>query len=259
VSIELVSAAPSMTAVGPTGDDVTYPNQEGAVFGNLFPSPPQMYTCAGAQGDHAMQVKRFCINGTGCDLFTKTAPCASACTQSCTTGPGGKQVCSASSCASPNGTTWNAPLTIFLRNRMEAGNFDATGGSTFGNGVSAFPMLGGTMGITNADDQDWVQLNDVQFGAAGSTKSFVAYISTVNAGNHIQLRLDSVTGPTIANITTTSTGGLSVEAAETAAVASAGVTGLHNVFVYFDGSANRSTGLNGGGKAIGNISYFEVK
>jgi hypothetical protein len=66
-------------------------------------------------------------------------------------------------------------------------------------------------------------------------------------------------GPTIANITTTSTGSLTTEAAETAAVASAGVTGLHNVFVYFDGSANRSTGLNGGGKAIGNISYFEVK
>jgi hypothetical protein len=259
VSIELVSAASSLFAVGSSGDDVTYPNQEGAVFGNLFPSPPQMYTCAGAQGDHAAQVKRFCINGAGCNLFTKAAPCASSCMQTCTTGPGGKQVCSASSCRSPNGTTWAAPLTIFLRNRMEAGNFDATGGSTFGNGVLMYPLVGGTMGITGVDDQDWVQLKDVQFGAAGSTRAFVAYIATPNAGNHIQLRLDSVTGPIIANIATTSTGAFSTEAAEVAAISSAGVAGLHNVFVTFDGSANRATGANGGGKNIGNISYFEVK
>jgi len=259
VSIELVSAAPSLSTVGATGDDVSYPNQEGSVFGNVFPSPPQMFTCAGAQGDRAMQVKRFCIDGTGCDLFTKTAPCASACAQTCTTGPGGKQVCSATSCKSPNGTTWNSPLTIFLRNRIEAGNFDATGGSTFGNGVTMYPLVGGTLGIANIDDQDWVQLNDVQFGAAGSVKAFVAYISTTNAGNHIQLRLDSATGPIIANIATTSTGSLATEAAEAAAVSSAGVSGLHKVFVTFDGSANRASGANGGGKGIGIISYLEVK
>jgi hypothetical protein len=259
VSIELVSAASSLSTVGPTGDDVTYPNQEGSVFGNMFPSPPQMYTCAGTEGDHAAQVKRFCIDGTGCDLFTKTAPCATACTQTCTTGPGGKKVCSASSCKSPNGTTWAAPLTIFLRNRMEAGNFDATGGSTFGNGVTVFPMVGGTNGISGVDDQDWLEMDDVQFGAAGSTKAFTAYISTVNAGNVIQLRLDSVTGPIVASLTTTSTGSVGTEAAESAAIASAGVSGTHTVFVTFNGAANRASGLNGGGKAFGNISYFEVK
>jgi hypothetical protein len=260
VAIELVSAASSLSMIGATGDDVTYPNQEGVAFGNLFPSPPQMYTCAGTGGDRAAEVKRFCLNDpASCGLFTSAGSCATACTQTCKTGPGGAKVCSASSCKSPNGTTWAAPITIFLRNKMEAGNFDATGGSTFGNGVTVFPMAGGTSGIAGVDDEDWVQMNDVQFGAAGSVKTFTTYIATLNAGNVIQMHLDSLTGPIIASVTTVSTGSIGTETAQSATVASAGISGKHAVYITFDGSANRATGANGGGKNFGNISFFEVR
>jgi hypothetical protein len=229
------------------------------VFGNLFQTPPQMYTCAGTESAKAEQVKRHCIGGLGCDLFTKTAPCATACTQTCTKGPGGKMNCSASSCRSPNGTNWAAPITIFLRNKIEAGNFDATGGSTFGNGVMPMTVTGGTVAITGVDDEDWIQTNDVQFGNAGSVTTFAATLATVNAGNVIELHLDALTGPTIATITTTSTGSLGTEKVMTAPVASAGISGKHTVFVRFNGSANRASGLNGAGKAIGNISFLEIK
>jgi hypothetical protein len=261
VSIELVSAGTGMSVIGSSGDDVTYPNQEGAMFGNLFPSPPQMYTCAGAQSDRAEQSKRFCVAGAGCDLFVKTAPCATACTQTCVKGPGGQNVCSASSCKSPNGTSWNAPLTVYLRNRIEAGNFDATGGSAFGGGATVYPMSGGTQGINGADDEDWIQHSDVQFGAAGTAKTFTAYIATMNPGNAIELRVDSLTNPPIATITTASTGGWTstYEKAQSATIASAGISGKHTIFVTFNGAANRATGANGGGKQIGNISYLEVK
>jgi hypothetical protein len=225
----------------------------------MFPSPPQMYTCTGAQSDRAEQVKRFCIDGSGCDLFTKAGACSAACTQTCVTGPGGKPVCSASSCKSPNGTTWGAPITIFLRNRMEAGNFDAQGGSAFGNGVAPYTMPNGTLGMMATDDEDWAQYNDVQFGTAGSATTFTAFISTANAGSSIELHLDTLTGPTIASIAVASTGGLGVEKAQSAAIASAGISGIHTVFVRFNAAANRASGLNGGGKVIGNISYFEVK
>jgi hypothetical protein len=258
VSLELVSSASSLTSIGATGDDVTYPNQEGSVFGNLFPSPPQMYACAGTAADRAAQVKRFCVAGAGCDLIQQTAPCATTCTQTCTTGPGGKPVCSAKTCTSPNGTTWAAPLTIYLRNRIEAGNYDAMGG-TDGGGVSQYTMPGGTSGINGVDDGDWVQLGDVQFGAAGSTTTFTAYVGTLNAGNVVELRADSLTGPVLASVTTKAGPSASTEQALSAPIASAGLSGKHNVFVTFNGAANRASGLNGAGKNIGNFSYFEIK
>jgi hypothetical protein len=247
-----------MTAIGGGGDDVNFPNQEGAVFGNLFVSPPQMYTCTGAASDRAEQVKRFCIDGTGCNLFTKVGTCASACTQTCTTGPGGKQICSATSCRSPNTTNWAAPLTVYLRNKVEAGNYDAQGGTTFGNGVTTYPLSGGGSGINGVDDGDWVQLNDVQFGA-GTTTTFTATLGTLNAGNVVEAHLDSLTGPLIAAVTTTATGGLTTQVAMSAPVVGAGISGRHTVFIYFNGAANRVSGLNGGGKQIGNVSYFELK
>jgi len=125
----------------------------------------------------------------------------------------------------------------------------------------AYPMSGGTMGINNIDDEDWIQHSDVQFGVAGSAKTFTAYLATMNAGNAIELRVDSPTGPVISRITTAATGGWtpSFEKPQSAAIASAGISGKHTVFVRFDGAANRASGANGGGKQIGNISFIEVK
>ena len=147
---------------------------------------------------------------------------------------------------------------MFLRNRIEAGNYDATGGVDFG-GVAPYVMGGGTMGISGVDDGDWIQHSDVQFGAAGSAKTFTVYIATMNAGNAIELRVDSPTGPVISSVTTTAGANSITEVATSAPIASAGISGKHTVFITFNGSANRASGLNGGGKNFGNISYLEVK
>jgi hypothetical protein len=84
-------------------------------------------------------------------------------------------------------------------------------------------------------------------------------MATLNAGNVIEARLDSLTGPTLATVTTASTGSMGVEKTFTAPLASAGVSGKHSVFVRFNGAANRASGLNGGGKVFGNISFLEIK
>ncbi|HET6279919.1 MAG TPA: carbohydrate-binding protein, partial [Polyangia bacterium] len=246
VAVELVTAAAGMTMIGPGGDDVEYPNQEGAVFGNLFVSPPQMFTCTGTESTSAEQVKRYCIDGTPCDLFTKVGSCAAACTQSCTVGPGGKKVCSAKSCKDPTGKSWANPITVFLHNKMEANNFDGQSGvGTAGLASSGL--------ITGLDNGDWVQMNDVQFGTvAGSVKSVHATLATPNSatasGNFIDVRVGSATGTLLGSLPVRATANGSSYVVQSAAINTAGLTGRHPVFFGFRGGSN-----------VAFISYFELK
>jgi hypothetical protein len=242
VAVELVSAAAGLAMVGPSGDDVEYPNQEGAVFGNLMVSPPQMFTCLGTESNKAPQVKRFCINGTDCSLFTHAGVCSAACTQTCVKGPGGKDICSAKTCKDPSGKTWSNPITIYLHNKMEAANFDGQ------SGVTSFG-LGATSGITALDNGDWVQMNEVSFGkVAGVIKMALATMATPVAGNSIDVRLDSVTGPLLGTIATKATGGMNTYAEQSGALNTTGIIGTHNVFFVMRGGSN-----------IGSITYFELK
>jgi len=246
VAVELVSAAAGLTAIGSNGDDVEYPNQEGAVFGNLFVSPPKMFTCTGTESPKAEQVKRYCIDGTPCDLFTKVGSCATACTTTCTVGPGGKQVCSAKSCKDPSGKIWANPITVFLHNKMEANNFDGQSGITTA-GLSANGM------ITSVDNGDWVQMNDVQFGTvAGAVKSVLATLATPGgapAGNNVvDVRVDSPGGKLLGSIPVRATPTGNTFVVQSAAINTDGLTGRRPVFFSFRGGSN-----------MANISYFELK
>jgi hypothetical protein len=208
----------------------------------MFVSPPQMFTCTGTESTKAEQVKRFCIDGTSCDLFQKAGNCASACTQTCVKGPGGKNVCSAKSCKDPSGKVWSNPITVFLHNKMEAANSDAE------SGVTTYGIAPPANGITALDNGDWVQMNDVQFGtAAGAIKTAVATTGLAAAGNFIDVRVDSLTGPLLGSIALKAyTGTSSLD--QTGALTTAGLTGFHPVFFKFRGGSN-----------MGMVSYLELK
>src|SRR5581483_11607842 len=74
--------------------------------------------------------------------------------------------------------------------------------------------------------------------AAGAVTGFTAHMGTTSSGYHIYVRLDSTTGPTIANLVTTSTGGFSTYQDESTAVT--GASGVHDLFLVFSdwGTAN---------------------
>jgi hypothetical protein len=239
VAVQMVSAAPSLWMIGPTGDDVNYPNQEGAVFGNLFAASPKLFSCTGTESTKAPQVKRFCINDAGCDIFTKVGTCAAACTQTFTTGPGGKKVYSATSCKDPSGKVWSNPITTFVRNRMEGGNYDA------GQGI----VSASNFSLNFLDNGDWFQMKDVQFGTVdGALKTLEVTTSSITSGNIIEAHLDSLTGPLLGKITTASTGAMNNYLVRSGALNSRGITGRHSVFFAAKGGAD-----------IGSVSFVELK
>lgn len=209
------------------------------MFGNIFGSSPQMFSCTGTESNKAPQVKRYCIDDVGCDLFTKVGTCASACTQTYTTGPGGKKVFSAKSCKDPSGKIWSNPITTFVRNKMEAGNNDEA------QGVTSSPSFG----ITSVDNGDWVKMNDVQFSSVdGALKTLQVTVATTTSGNTIEAHLDSLTGRLLGSVTAASTGSFNTYAVHSGAIDSRGIAGRHSLFFVFKGGSN-----------IGNVSFFELK
>jgi hypothetical protein len=132
VNVTLMSAAPSLKdAMSANENDLPYPYQEGAFFGNVFAG--QAYVCRGQDADKGAQLKRFCALApalcTGIATFADAGPCSESCQMSCTTLSDGTQRCAAVSCRDPTGRIWEHPVTTYLRNRIEAGNADAIAGA----------------------------------------------------------------------------------------------------------------------------------
>ena len=133
VQISLLSASPRMSAaLRPSESDRAFPFQEGAFFGDVFRGPG--YVCHGRDDGKGPQVKRFCAaepaSCSGLFTFTDVGRCQDACTLRCSRLPDGTERCPAAQCRSPDGKTWDFPLTPYLRNAIEAGNADElTGGN----------------------------------------------------------------------------------------------------------------------------------
>jgi hypothetical protein len=134
VQLSLLSASPRMSAALRPGDtDRAFPFQEGVFFGDIFRG--QGYVCHGRDDRKGPQVKRFCAaepaSCNGLFTFTDVGPCQDACTLTCGRLPDGTERCPAAQCRSPDGKTWDYPLTPYLRNAIEAGNADQlTGGKS---------------------------------------------------------------------------------------------------------------------------------
>jgi len=133
VQVSLLSASAKMSAALRPGEtDRTFPFQEGAFFGDVFRGPG--YVCHGRDDHKGPQVKRFCAaepaSCSGLFTFTDVGPCQGACTLTCSRLPDGSERCPAAQCRSPDGKTWDYPLTSYLRNTIEAGNADELTGAT---------------------------------------------------------------------------------------------------------------------------------
>jgi hypothetical protein len=132
VELSLLSAAAGMSqAMRPSAQDLPFPHQEGAFFGNMFTG--QAFACQGRDAVKAPQVKRFCAvdpeSCSGLAQFRDAGRCDDVCEMSCETLSDGSQRCAAVSCRDPEGTLWRSPITSYLRNRIEAGNADQISGA----------------------------------------------------------------------------------------------------------------------------------
>lgn len=133
VQVSLLSASAKMSvALRPSESDRAFPFQEGAFFGDVFRK--QGYVCHGREDRKGPQVKRFCAaepaSCSGIFMFTDAGRCQDACTLTCSRLPDGTERCPAAQCRSPDGKTWDFPLTLYLRNAIEAGNADQLTGAT---------------------------------------------------------------------------------------------------------------------------------
>ncbi|MFY9712584.1 MAG: glycoside hydrolase family 43 protein [Microbacterium sp.] len=97
---------------------------------------------------------------------------------------------------------------------------------------------GGNMMLSAVDDGDFAGIAGVDFGAGAATVS--ATVKPLVAGGSIQVRLDDVDGPVVAEIPVEGTVGewTSVEAAVT------GATGEHDVFFVFAGPEGAEAGTD---------------
>ena len=133
VQLSLLSASPRMSAALRPGEmDRAFPYQEGAFFGDVFRQ--QGYVCHGRDDRKGPQVKRFCAaepaSCSGLFTFNDAGRCQDVCTLACSRLKDGTERCPAAQCRSPDGKTWDFPLTPYLRSVLEAGNADKLAGAT---------------------------------------------------------------------------------------------------------------------------------
>lgn len=235
VNLNLVSAAPSMEkTIGADGDDLTYPAQEGAFFGNFWSD--EVFACQGREVTAAAQVKRFCAaDPQSCNTQLKDAgSCLQACDFSCGPGTSGRKVCSAVSCRDPSGRVWHNPITVFVRNKIEAGNADRTQGAS-------------------QDGEDLVKLSagaeatysQVDFGGRDRPKKeFVALVKDTTPGTGLELWVDGKTR--VATLKTPVVKGNGREIA--VSLRAAKLQGRHDVTLKVTGAGQ-----------VGRLSHIEVR
>ena len=129
VALSMLSGSPGLgAAFRASRDDIEFPHQEGAFFGNLFAG--QGFSCRGRDAAKGSEVKRFCAVApetcSGLAEYRDAGRCEDACEQECRTLPDGTERCAATSCRDPDGHLWRFPITTYLRNRIEAGNRTAS-------------------------------------------------------------------------------------------------------------------------------------
>ena len=176
VALSMLSSAAKMTAaLQPSENDLGYPHQEGAFFGNVF-AGGEAYACQGTAVGKAAQVKRFCASDPGsCNglaHFADAGRCADVCQMTCSTLSDGTQRCAASSCRDPSGHVWSFPITTYLRNQLEANNADQVKGATVTDD-----------GLTDLADGATATFRAVDFGVApaGSVRRLSATLATTQA------------------------------------------------------------------------------
>ena len=225
VMVSMISAAPTMGAdLVPGDNDIAFPHQEGAFFGNVFTG--EAYSCRGRDAAKGAQVKRFCAlepdSCSGLAQFSDAGLCEEACEMTCSPLADGTQRCAAASCKDPSGRRWAFPITTYLRNQIEAGNADRLEGSRARN-EAVEPLAG----------RGAIRYERVDFGATpGVVHTFTARLAARDPGARIEVWLEDERR--LGTLEVASTGG--VEKDQSAAVDTSGVEGPHAVVLKIFGA-----------------------
>jgi uncharacterized protein YjbI with pentapeptide repeats len=131
-------------------------------------------------------------------------------------------------------------------------------------------------GISYVDHGEWVRFRAVDFGTNAAGSTFAVRMATPRAGNEVEIRLDCPTGRTIGSFTTQVTGPWyeTYTTVQGQLANDAPISGVHDVYVLFDGSANaalcqtacavstspgcQAAHAMGCGWGIGNFDWFQL-
>jgi hypothetical protein len=224
VNVSMMSAAPDLAAnMAPNDNDLAFPFQEGAFFGNVFAG--EAFVCRGRDADKAAQLKRYCAlapaSCSGIAAFEDAGRCEGACEMSCTTLSDGSTRCAAVRCRDPRGRTWNHPITTYLRNRIEAGNADAIQGA-----------VAVDSGLEQLEDFARASYRAVDFGRTpGRARALIANVKAPAAGGRIEVWLQG--GRRLGVVSVPSTHGALRDVV--APILTAGLAGPHDVELRFVG------------------------
>lgn len=101
-------------------------------------------------------------------------------------------------------------------------------------------------GIGSCDDGDWVKFNSVSLDGGYALFLTRMAVPASHAGQRVEIRLDSVTGPLAGTLITASTGGWWTYAEQYTQVS--GAVGTHDIYVVFRG-----------GSGIGDFDWFQFE
>jgi hypothetical protein len=122
-----------------------------------------------------------------------------------------------------------------LNDQIEAEGFSSTSGTTTSSGAT------GTI-VGSIDGGDWLGYQSVNFGDGRSTFTAALAADPANAGQQLQIRIDSEAGPSIGTITVSSTGSFTRFSTQSAAVTF--TSGVHDVYLVGLGSGSGIVNLD---------------
>lgn len=135
--------------------------------------------------------------------------------------------------------TQNGGYTVIATNQIQASSFNSV------SGLETEPTtdtLGG-YDVGYADNSDYAVYQNVDF-ATGIT-NVTARVASASNGGTLEFRLDGLAGPLIGSVTITNTGGW--QTWQTVTVPVSGASGLHNLYLVFQGTTS----------GIGNLNWFQ--
>jgi len=236
VKLSLLSAAPALDeGFRPSDSDVAFPHQEGAFFGNVFSG--EVYACSGRDADKAPQVKRFCaVSPDSCNglmALRSAGRCEDVCDMTCTQLSDGTRRCAAASCRDPGGRVWPYPITVYLRNKIEAGNAD-----------DVRNLLRHDEGLEGLDRGGVARFDLVDFGARGRSMSQVGIDIAARNRGRLEVWLDGTRRLAAFDVAPSN----GIERQQTVPIHGDGIAGTHSVVVKVVS-----------GKNIGRLSTVELR
>jgi hypothetical protein len=134
----------------------------------------------------------------------------------------------------PPPTDTPVPLGTSAFSIIQAENLASQQGLTvYGDGISYF------------DGGDWARYPDINFEDGVSQFQAMIGVTSDGAGQFVDVRLDSPSGPVIASLSPTSTGAYSTMTLQS--TGAGGATGLHDLYLVARGSSSWG---------VGNIDWF---